>query len=61
MYLVNILLIILKEINYDLCINEYNELKFLEHYNFKVENHSNGRYIEICLVNDDVCIVYLRT
>ena len=23
-----------------------------------MENHSNGRYIEICLVNDDICIVY---
>ena len=39
-------------------LNEYNQLKFLEQYNFKVENHSNGRYIEICLVNDDICIVY---
>ena len=39
-------------------LNEYNQLKFLEQYNFKVENHSNGRYTEICLVNDDVCIVY---
>ena len=39
-------------------LNEYNQLKFLKQYNFKVENHSYGRYIEICLVNDDICIVY---
>ena len=39
-------------------LNEYNQLKFLEQYNFKVENHSNGRYTEIYLVNDEVCIVY---
>ncbi len=39
-------------------LDEYNQLKFLEQYNFKVENHSNGRYTEICLINDDTCITY---
>ena len=39
-------------------LNEYNQLKFLEQYNFKVENHSNGRYTEIYLIHDEVCIVY---
>ena len=39
-------------------LNEYNQLKFLKQYNFKVENHSYGRYIEICLVNDDICIFF---
>ncbi len=39
-------------------LDEYNQLDFLERYNFKVENHSNGRYTEICLINDEVCITY---
>ena len=39
-------------------LDEYNQLKFLEQYNFKVENHSNGRYTEICLINDEGCITY---
>lgn len=39
-------------------LDEYNQLKFLEQYNFNVENHSNGRYTEIYLINDDGCIVY---
>lgn len=39
-------------------LDEYNQLKFLEQYDFKVENHSNGRYTEIFLINDDACIVY---
>ncbi len=39
-------------------LDEYNQLKFLEQYNFKVKNHSNGRYMEIYLIYDEICIVY---
>ena len=39
-------------------LDEYNQLKFLEQHNFKVENYSNGQYTEIHLIHDDVCIVY---
>ncbi len=39
-------------------LNEFNQLKFLEQYNFKVENNSNGRYTEIYLINENGCIIY---
>ncbi len=38
--------------------NEYEQLKFLTQYNFKVQNFSNDRYIEICLITDKCCITY---
>ena len=37
---------------------EYNQLRFLENYGFKLVNHSNSKYSEIHLINDDVCITY---
>ena len=39
-------------------LDEYIQLKVLEQYNFTVENHSNGRYTEIHLIRDEICIVY---
>ena len=37
---------------------EYEQLKFLREYNFKVLNFSNGKYTEICLITDKLCITY---
>ena len=39
-------------------MNEYEKLEFLTRYNFKVENFSNGRYIEISIITDKYCITY---
>lgn len=39
-------------------VYEYERLKFLTQYNFKVQNFSNGRYVEICLITDKYCITY---
>ena len=39
-------------------LSEYEQLEFLSQYNFKVQNCSNSRYIEICLISDNCCITY---
>ena len=38
--------------------DEYEKLKFLTQYNFKVYNYSTGQYIAICMITDECCITY---
>lgn len=39
-------------------VSEYNKLKFLEQYDIMVENHSNGKYTEICMIAEGICVTY---
>lgn len=37
---------------------EYNKLLFLSEYGFRIQNNSNGKYIEIACIKNDFCIIY---
>ena len=39
-------------------LSEYERLKFLEEYNFRIHNNSNGKYVEILCIRNDCCIIY---